>query len=611
MKTIVGLYGNPMLQAKNLARIIDTEDDLGLGDLLALTRGCVIAVEESTTEPNYKVEVTLSFEGTGRQFYVMNHINNILEDIIELNEHNGSFSMNDIVEEICNMSTDKNPYLNKLVRRVKRLKGESDQFDIMRDEDGRISLSYLYTYQQDHSDIVEIYNMMFIALKYNIIKQIEHKLTQVCHAEVDCRNNCLTVAFNLDPTEIYIVLSEVFALVNSDDLIAKCLSNINITVPSERDIIFALPNMPDNEPEYTNALYDCDYIIYCESEKSLEVNRAKFMTDLESRMALAPDTRVDYILVQDDTNDDALIAKSLSNVSNVPTIKTLVGAIDDNIEWMPEPGTHEHIPSKNSFFNHATDDEGDDLVGEKDTIRFSNHTDSKSGERRVIDFNGLKQELTKVGLSGFKGLKVFSWEDQSAPLSIDILKADEVKTGILDDYDVAKITVKDKEVLMHYMKSFDLKSIPIEYIEKHVKAEHLILSEHEISSISNNFTAHNVSAIESVLANTKEKLMKYYAKQPEQSIRDSYIKIVLSDICDEFYSALRQSIMDQNFDYNIDDTKPNAYVSANFKIILLKTLYDQITTNSREYWLRGVDETLKDPDQPNFPIISKLLDELL
>ena len=137
MGTMVGLYGNPILQAKSLAKLIDMDNEGDLGDLLALTRGCIIAVEETTESEEYKIEATLSFEGAGKQFYTMKYINDILEDIIEMNAINDKFDLYSILMEIEKMLDYTNPYLVKLERKVRQNKFTTP-FNIERDENGNI-----------------------------------------------------------------------------------------------------------------------------------------------------------------------------------------------------------------------------------------------------------------------------------------------------------------------------------------------------------------------------------------------------------------------------------------------------------------------------------------
>lgn len=614
MGTMVGLYGNPILQAKSLAKLIDMDNEGDLGDLLALTRGCIIAVEETTESEEYKIEATLSFEGAGKQFYTMKYINDILEDIIEMNAINDKFDLYSILMEIEKMLDYTNPYLVKLERKVRQNKFNTP-FDIERDENGNINLAYLYTYQSEQTPMNEIYNTLFIALKFVTMKQIEQKLTQFCTGEVVCANNCLTVTYNTSSMDVNEILVNLFSLVSDDDLISTCLSNVKVSVPSSRDITFIFPNMPDTMPEYTDTLYECDYVLYSESKQGIEANKDSFMKELEERMALAPDTKVDYILIQEDDKNDALLAKSLSKANNIPALKSLVGN-PTKLKWVGQSGDAEQNKiGHNSYFARnkeiaETEDEASPTIDE--AIQYSNSiTETGVTDRQTIDFDTLKSELTRVGLSGFNSLHVHSWGENNVEVKLDVINAKDIKTDILDDYDVVKVAINNKEILMHYMKEFDLQQVPLDYIQEHIQAEKRLLSDKDISEISKDFTKHNVDAINNVLNQTKENLLQYYSNQTETSIRDSYIKIVLSDICDEFYNTLKRSIINQKFDYNIDDTEPNAYVGANLKIILLRTLYDQIILNSRKYWLKGVDEALKDPQQPNLPIITKLLEEIL
>ena len=187
----------------------------------------------------------------------------------------------------------------------------------------------------------------------------------------------------------------------------------------------------------------------------------------------------------------------------------------------------------------------------------------------------------------------------------------EEPTGMWEGCHVAKVKLKDKEIMMYVVDDFNINDVTADYINTHALAHNHAVTPEAIKAISDAFTKTNVAAIEKVLGGSKEDLLNYYARQPEKSIRDSYIKIVLSDICDELFQTLKNNVIKQTFNYNIDGSGDNLYVGVNFKIILLRVLYDQIAISSRKYWVSGVDEALKDPYQPNFGVISNLLDKIL
>ena len=328
---LVGLYGNPFVVAKSLARLIPGADS-AVEDMIAMIRGCVIGVEETTSQVEPTVELTLTFERAGKQSFMMDYVNNILEDVIDLLPTDKVIRSKDFVTALINyLPESENIYFKKMIQYVKRHNIDCTKLLDLKRDDGHLNLAYLYVSDYIDKDVAELYNQAFVAVKHNVIKEIESSLTSFNGASVVCKNNCMTITYKSD---INYTLFQLFNIINSNELINTCLTSLNILVPSTRDLTFALPTMSDDSPDYLNALYDCDYILYCDSSDSLKANRDKFLSDLKERMALAPDTKIDYILLNssESSSEEILLSKSLAEADTIPVLKTLLGD-PESIKW--------------------------------------------------------------------------------------------------------------------------------------------------------------------------------------------------------------------------------------------------------------------------------------
>ena len=635
-KRKIGLIGYACLQADNIAKLIDSQSEV-LGQTI-LTCGnrfnLAVDFDSDLHEDMLKFEITYSLNDGDNEEDAVAEIHATIEDIFTYYVVDSDEDvLNSIIRGIASICRVDNVYLLG-ISKLKRI-ATSVVLDKLRrycsTEEVEYSLDELYLKQYSTEPVIQLYNAIFVAVKYAMICKLK-KAFPIPVESIQVSKDCITFIGSIDKSGAEFLFNLVRDMrYDSKVPFSSALECINLTVNGNSRNVYIYSSYPINTPKHSLLLEEAEYLLYCDSADHLETSSEEHIKELELYNDILPDKKTDYILVPTFVSPlDPNVVDQL--VSDKKNRTFLMFAGSEDLKW--ESGSaDDNIGGCRKYFcgNSEGNTDSLELVHANDFIEESDEDVETLMPELTSSYGNfsaasLLKEVRKTGLDGFNDYTVLGFEDELPTESLEVIEEeDEVQNGELN-YPKRTYRISNKTDIVFYVAdNFNLRDVPDIYIDRMLESLAYDRQEAEAVLLNEKFLNLNLGLIEQIVTNAKnayldelEENMMNFAEENGAQLGSSVVykkltRLLLSTSCSGIFKMLHNEVTKAKFNLPTDNATDEAleYVDTEIKLAFLVSIYKSMTAKANQYWRHSNANLLGQDKIVNIQDFEQVLDKIL